>query len=110
MAEIPRLNGVIRALEQGKHAFTAFTPADPEAALAFGAAKYDGIVFEMEHNPYDIRALRDSLQYMLNRRQIAQSGSLAPAATPMVRIPPHAAEQAQWQAKPAPALRPSRVR
>jgi 4-hydroxy-2-oxoheptanedioate aldolase len=99
MADIPRLNGVIRALEQGKHAFTSFTPADPEAALALGAAKYDGIIFEMEHNPYDIRALRDSLQYMLNRRQIAQSGSLAPAVTPMVRIPPNGGEKAQWQAK-----------
>src|SRR5260370_3878144 len=98
MADIPRLNGVIRALEQGKHAFTSFTPADPEAALAFGAAKYDGIVFEMDHNPYDIRALRDSLQYMLNRRQIAQSGSLAPAATPMVLIPHNAAAQARWPA------------
>jgi 4-hydroxy-2-oxoheptanedioate aldolase len=101
MADIPRLNGVIRALEQGKHAFTAFTPADPEAALAFSTAKYDGIVFEMEHNPYDIRALRDSLQYMLNRRQIAQAGTLAPAVTPMVRIPPNGAEKAQWQAKQA---------
>ena len=101
MADIPRLNGVIRALEQGKHAFTAFTPADPEAALVYGAAKYDGIVFEMEHNPYDIRALRDSLQYMLNRRQIAQAGSVAPAVTPMVRIPPNGAEKAQWHAKQA---------
>jgi 4-hydroxy-2-oxoheptanedioate aldolase len=90
---------VIRALEQGKHAFTAFTPADPEAALALSTAKYDGIIFEMEHNPYDIRALRDSLQYMLNRRQIAQGGSLAPAVTPMVRIPPNGGEKAQWQAK-----------
>src|ERR1700736_78194 len=99
MADIPRLNGVIRALEQGKHTFTAFTPADPEAALSYAAAKFDGIVFEMEHNPYDIRALRDSLQYMLNRRQIAQSGSLAPAVTPMVRIPPNGAEKSQWQAK-----------
>jgi 4-hydroxy-2-oxoheptanedioate aldolase len=99
MAEIPRLNGVIRALEQGQHAFTTFTPADPEAALALATAKYDGIIFEMEHNPYDIRALRDSLQYMLNRRQIAQSGSLAPAVTPMVRIPPNGGEKAQWQAK-----------
>jgi 4-hydroxy-2-oxoheptanedioate aldolase len=99
MADIPRLNNVIRALEQGKHAFTAFTPADPEAALALSTAKYDGIIFEMEHNPYDIRALRDSLQYMLNRRQIVQSGSLAPAVTPMVRIPPNGAEKAQWQAK-----------
>ncbi len=99
MADLPRLNGVIRALEQGKHAFTAFTPADPEAALALSTAKYDGIIFEMEHNPYDIRALRDSLQYMLNRRQIAQGGSLAPAVTPMVRIPPNGGEKAQWQAK-----------
>ena len=31
---------------------------------------YDGVVFEMEHGPYDIRALRDSLQYLLNRKQI----------------------------------------
>src|SRR4029077_12376834 len=101
MADIPRLNGVIRALEQGKHAFTAFTPADPEAALTLGTAKYDGIIFEMEHNPYDIRALRDSLQYMLNRRQIAQAGSIAPAVTPMVRIPPNGSEKAQWHAKQA---------
>ena len=41
----------------------------------------------MEHNPWDIRALRDCLQYMLNRGQIAKSGSVAPAVTPMVRIP-----------------------
>ena len=101
MADIPRLNGVIRALEQGQPAFTAFSPADPESAIAFSTAKYDGVVFEMEHNPYDIRALRDSLQYLLNRRQIAQGGSLAPAMTPMVRIPPNGAEKAQWQAKQA---------
>jgi len=58
-------------------------------------------VFEMEHNPWDARALRDSLQYMLNRRQIAQSGSAAPAVTPMVRIPPNGSEQNQWLAKQA---------
>ena len=34
MADIPRLNGVIRALEQGQHAFTAFSPADVESAIA----------------------------------------------------------------------------
>jgi len=99
MADIPRLNGVIRALEQGQAAFTAFAPADVESAIALSTAKYDGVVFEMEHNPYDIRAFRDSLQYMLNRRQIAQAGSLAPIVTPMVRVPPNGAEQGQWQAK-----------
>jgi 4-hydroxy-2-oxoheptanedioate aldolase len=100
MPELSRLNGVIRAREQG-HAFTAFANADTETALAMTTAKYDGIVFEMEHNPWDIRALRDALQYMLNRGQIARSGSVAPAVTPIVRIPPNGEEKNQSFAKQA---------
>ena len=99
MADISRLNGVIRALEAGKPAFTSFCQADPETAIAMSAAKYDGVVYEMEHNPWDIRALRDSLQYMLNRGQIAKAGSLSPSVTPMVRIPPNGGEMNQWVAK-----------
>jgi len=99
MADIPRLNGIIRALEQGQHALTTFTPTDVESAIALATAKYDGVVFEMEHNPYDIRAFRDCLQYLLNRRLIAQSGSLSPAVTPMARVPPNGGEKAQWHAK-----------
>jgi 4-hydroxy-2-oxoheptanedioate aldolase len=101
MAELPRLNNVIKALESNKVAFTSFCQAETETAIAMSAAKYDGIVFEMEHNPWDIRALRDGLQYMLNRGQIAKSGSVAPAVTPMVRIPPNGVEKAQFQAKQA---------
>jgi 4-hydroxy-2-oxoheptanedioate aldolase len=99
MADIPRLNGVIRALEQGQPAFTTFAAAEVSVAQAVGAARYDGVVFEMEHRAYDIRALRDCLQYMLDRRQIAQSRSLAPAVTPFVRIPPNGGEASQWVAK-----------
>src|ERR1041384_8349432 len=101
MPDIPRLNGVIKALESGKPAFTSFCQAEPETAVAMTTAKYDGIVFEMEHNPWDIRALRDSLQYMLNRGQIARSGSVAPAVTPVVRVSASGAEKAQFQAKQA---------
>ena len=101
MAELPRLNGVIRALEQGKPTFTAFSPAEINSALAMSTSKYDGVVFEMEHNFWDGRALRDCFQYMLNRRQIVDSGSLAPGVTPMVRIPPNGAEKNQWLAKQA---------
>jgi 4-hydroxy-2-oxoheptanedioate aldolase len=101
MADTPRLNGVIRALEQGQPAFTAFSPAEVDSAFAMSTSKFDGIVFEMEHNPWDGKALRDCLQYLLNRRQIAQSGSLAPAVTPMVRIPVNGVEKAQWHAKQA---------
>jgi 4-hydroxy-2-oxoheptanedioate aldolase len=101
MGDIPRLNGIIRALEQGQHAFTAFSPAEIDSALAMSTAKFDGCVFEMEHNPWDGRALRDCLQYMLNRAQIAKAGSIAPAVTPMVRVPVNGIEMAQWHAKQA---------
>src|SRR5260370_7637859 len=96
MATISRLNGAIRALEQGQPAFVTFSPADIGAAQAIGDAPYDAVVFEMEHGPYDIRTLRDCLQYMLNRRQIVERASLAPAVTPFVRIPPTAAQHNPW--------------
>jgi len=99
MATIPRLNGAIRALEQGQPAFVTFSTADIGAAQAIGDAPYDAVVFEMEHGPYDIRRLRDCLQYMLNRRQIVERASLAPAVTPFVRIPPNGGEHNQWIAK-----------
>jgi len=99
MADIPRLNGAIRALEQGKPAFVTFSPAEINAAQAIAAAPYDAVVFEMEHSPYDVRTLRDCMQYMLDRRQIVQSGTLAAAVAPMVRIPPNGGEMNQWVAK-----------
>jgi 4-hydroxy-2-oxoheptanedioate aldolase len=101
MSELPRLNSIIAALEAGKTAFTTFTTADKESAIALATANYDGLVFEMEHNPWDIGALRDSLQYLLNRGQIARSGSVSPKVTPLVRIPPNGAEKAQFHAKQA---------
>jgi len=101
MSELPRLNGVIGALEKGQPTFTAFSPPEVSSALAFTTSDYDGIVFEMEHNPWDAPVLRDCLQYMLNRGQIAASGSVAPGVTPMVRIPPNGEEKAQFQAKQA---------
>src|ERR1700722_2263347 len=91
MKELPRLNGFIRAFESGKPTFGTFVPPEIDAAVNFSATKYDGIIFEMEHNPWDIRGLRDSLQYLLNRRQIASSGSVAPSVTPLVRIPANGA-------------------
>ena len=97
--DIPRLNGIIRHLEQGKNTFVSFASAEVGYAATAATEPYDGLVFEMEHGPYDIATLRHCLQYLLNRRQIAESGSLAPAVTPMVRIPPNGAEMNQWVAK-----------
>ena len=99
MADIPRLNGAIRALEQGKPAFTAFAAPEISVAQALNAQAYDAVVFELEHNPYEIGKLRDCMQYMLDRKQILKSGSLAPAVAPIVRIPANGGDMNQWLAK-----------
>jgi 4-hydroxy-2-oxoheptanedioate aldolase len=100
MAAQPRLNSVIRALEEGKTPIATFvSPPSVEGAVALSTTAYDGVVFEYEHNPYDIKDLRDCLQYMLNRRQILDRGTLSPGVTPLVRIPPNGAEMSQWMAK-----------
>jgi 4-hydroxy-2-oxoheptanedioate aldolase len=99
MPELPRLNNVIRLLEEGRIPITTFSPPSVDSAVALSATAYDGVTFELEHNPYDIVTLRDCLQYMLNRRQILERGSLAPAVTPMVRIPANGGDMNQWLAK-----------
>ena len=101
MADIGRLNNIIRAWEEGRPAFTAFANANRQTAIEFSTAPYDGVVFEMEHSPWDMQGLQDSLQYLLNRKQIASSKSLAPAVTPIVRIPANGVEKNQFLAKQA---------
>ena len=101
MSDTQRLNGIIRAWEQGCPATSAFANADRQSAIEFSTGPYDSVVFEMEHNSWDAIALQDALQYLLNRRQIHEAGSLAPAVTPIVRIPPNGSEKNQWLAKQA---------
>lgn len=96
---VPRLNGVIRRLEAGEPAFLTFSPADMTSAVAMAESPYDGVIFEMEHAPLDFASLRVALQFLLNRQQIARSGSVAPQVTPFVRIPPNGGEMNQWIAK-----------
>jgi 4-hydroxy-2-oxoheptanedioate aldolase len=99
MSDTQRLNGVIRAWEAGKPSFSAFAKLDKQTAIEMTDAPYDSIIFEMEHNPYDVSALGDALQYMLNRKAIAASGSVAPNVTPIARIPSNGVEMNQAFAK-----------
>jgi len=99
MSQIPRLNNVIAALERGSVPVLAFSPPSVENAVALATTAYDGIIFEAEHNPYDILLLRDCLQYMLNRRQLVEGATLAPSVTPLIRIPANGGEMNQWLAK-----------
>ena len=101
MSTLPRLNGLIRALESGKCAFSLFAPCNNETAIELQASRYDGVIFEGEHRPWDIQALRDAMQYLLSRSQIVKAGSLSPAITPTARIPANGVEKNQFLAKQA---------
>ena len=94
-----RLNSIIRAFELGKPAHAAFAKIDRQTAIEMSDSPYDGIVLEMEHDPYDVSALGDALQYMLSRKQIAESASVAAKVTPLARIPSNGAEMNQSFAK-----------
>ena len=96
-----RLNNIIRAFEEGRTACVSWAKADRQAAMELSGTPYDGVIYEMEHNPWDMVALQDALQYMLNRKQIVASGSLAPEVTPIVRIPANGVEMNQAYAKQA---------
>ncbi|SLK08998.1 HpcH/HpaI aldolase family protein [Novosphingobium mathurense] len=95
----PRLNGFIRAWEEGRTAISCFAKVDILVAEQLSGSPYDGVVFEMEHNPYDAAGLGNALQYMLDRRAIAMTGSIAPSVTPIARIPANGAEMNQFLAK-----------
>ena len=101
MSKIPRLNGIIGALTNSGVAFSTFASMDVQTGITIATSKFDGVVYEGEHNPWDIVGLRDAMQFMLNRREIAASGLIAPTVTPLVRIPVNGVEQGQWHAKQA---------
>ncbi len=101
MGNIPKLNGVARALENHQVAFTTFSQMDINSSIAISSSKFDGVIFEGEHSPWDASSLRDSMQFLLDRREIVKNGSIAPGITPMVRIPANGEEMSQWHAKQA---------
>jgi 4-hydroxy-2-oxoheptanedioate aldolase len=73
-----RLNGAIRAFAEQRPMFAALSPAEPVRVPELCRAGYDAIIFDLEHGPYDIGALRHSLQCMLDRRTILNQGDLSP--------------------------------
>jgi len=96
-----QLNGIAARLEAGGSVFGAFCSPEPAAAAALRGSGYDAVVLEAEHKPWDAPQLRDAMQYLLDRREVHSAASLAPAITPLVRIPPNGAEHGQWHAKQA---------
>src|SRR5215467_1507924 len=100
MAKV-RLNKVIDLLERGQPVFSSGTipNGNYDDILAVSRAAYDMIILETEHVGFDFPTLRHSLQYLLNRKRIAEKGTLQPDVVPLVRVPPYTRERNEWVIK-----------
>ncbi len=96
-----RLNRIIDLLERGETVLGGFLAPEPAAAVAARNVGYDAVIFEAEHKPWDAPVMKDAFQYLLDRRQVFEADTLAPSATPLVRIPANGGERSQWHAKQA---------
>ena len=101
MADGRRLNKLIEVLERGDRAFGTGTILNGafDDILEAGASSYDFVIIDMEHLEFDFPTLRHSLQYLLNRGRIAESGSRQADPVPLVRVPPNAGEMNTWVIK-----------
>jgi 4-hydroxy-2-oxoheptanedioate aldolase len=96
-----RLNKVISLLESGQAVLSCGTIANGnyDEIMALSRSAYDMIILETEHVGFDFPTLRHSLQYLLNRKRIAEQGTLQPDVVPLVRIPPYTRERNEWVIK-----------
>ena len=100
MAKNVRLNKVIDLLEQDKVVFSIGTinNGNIDDVVFVSDSDYDFVIIENEHLGFDFSKLQISLQFLLDRKRILETGSLQPDVAPFVRIPPNARENAanQW--------------
>ena len=103
MANKVRYNRVIDLLEQGKPVFCSdlVWNGNLDDLMFVADSDYDMVIVEMEHEGLSFNNLRASLQFLLNRGRIADSGNLQASPTPFVRIPPNSREVSQWVIKQA---------
>lgn len=96
-----RYNKVIDLLEQDKPVFCSGLVWNGSLDdLTFIAdSDYDMVIIEMEHQGFNLDSLRTSLQFLLSRKKVSESGSLQADPVPFVRIPPNTKEQNQWVMK-----------
>ena len=95
-----RLNKIIDQLEKGEPAFGAWANNGNLDDLSFVTdAGYDFVFIDNEHSGLDFPTLRLSLQAILSRKRILETGSLLAHPTPVVRVTPNAREQNQWVIK-----------
>ena len=97
-----RLNKVISLLERKETVFGTFVSvSNIDQSLSASDLGFDFVIYDMEHSAFDCEKLRLSMQFLLDRKKIAETGSLQPSTVPLVRVPPKAGEPLQWIVKQA---------
>jgi 4-hydroxy-2-oxoheptanedioate aldolase len=101
--EVP-VHNVLPILNEDKPIFGQFVNyigvgSDRESAVAQAANRgFDFVVYDLEHVPFDIPRLTSYLQWLLDRRTIAEAG-LTATKTVFVRMPMNAREGNEWLVK-----------
>ena len=98
-----RYSKVIELLEQDKPVFCSglVWNGNLDDLTFIADSDYDMVVIEMEHQGFSFNDLRVSLQFLLNRRRLADKGDVQAGLVPLVRIPPNLRERNQWVIKQA---------
>jgi len=98
-----RYSKVIELLEQDKPVFCSglVWNGNLDDLTFISDSDYDMVIIEMEHQGFSFNDLRISLQFLLNRRRLANKGDVQADLVPLVRIPPNLRERNQWVIKQA---------
>ena len=98
-----RYSKVIELLEQDKPVFCSglVWNGNLDDLTFISDSDYDMVIIEMEHQGFSLNDLRVSLQFLLNRRRLANKGDVQADLVPLVRIPPNLRERNQWVIKQA---------
>jgi len=92
-----RLNTLIPRLQQGRPIFGGTIPVGSagRAKQASGSG-WDFVLMEMGYSGLELEL---TMQFLLDRRQILEHGTLAPPVVPLVRLPSNGRETNQWLIK-----------
>jgi len=97
-AQKGRLTRLAALLDEDKAAFGLIVNfagvgnAPLDAITHAGNRDVDLVVYDMEHNPYDVTALRTYMQFLLDPGAIARQGDVKASKTVIVRIPAYGRE------------------
>ncbi|MFJ8023543.1 HpcH/HpaI aldolase/citrate lyase family protein [Streptomyces sp. NPDC096311] len=93
-----RLNNFIRALDAGTSQVVGVHAenSDHHRIRRLGESDLDFVWLDMEHVDFDFPMLGESLQWLISRRHIRNTGDPLAGPTPLVRVPTNASEHNQW--------------